>query len=312
MQENLQPYISLLEQEELVAIPTETVYGLAADATKSNAVKKIFALKKRPHFNPLIAHISDIKMAKSYGIFSATAEKLAAHFWPGPLTLIVPQGEKSCSDLVTSGLNTIGLRIPKSNITQELIRLFGKPLAAPSANVSGTLSPTHPDHVRSSFGANSPVILDDGACNIGLESTIISILDDKVTLLRQGGISQSEIEDFLGISIHVQTNADDTGKVLSPGQLLRHYAPQKPIYLNQTECPDDATFIAFGTKYLPKNAHSLLQLSADEDLSEAASLLFSSLYNADKTTSTAIYIAPIPNIDIGIAINDRINRAKNK
>lgn len=312
MLKTLSKYISLLENGDLVAIPTETVYGLAADATNDAAIHKIFALKKRPNFNPLISHISDLKMAQKYGVFSETALKLAHHFWPGPLTLIVPKGNHSCADNVTAGLNTIGLRIPSSSLTRQLIQGFGKPLAAPSANVSGTLSPTHPDHVKSSFGINAPAILDGGACSVGLESTILRVIDDKIILLRQGGIPQSDIEDFLGYKINAQTNADKNGKVLSPGQLLRHYAPKKPIYINQIDCPDTASFIAFGKTYLPQNAASLFQLSSTEDLAEAASLLFSHLYHADQASSSAIYIAPIPNKNLGIAINDRINRAKNK
>ena len=294
MLKKLNKYISLLQNGDLVAIPTETVYGLAADATNDAAVDKIFALKKRPNFNPLISHISDIKMAQKYGVFSDTALQLARHFWPGPLTLIIPKGAHACADNVTAGLDTIGLRVPSHPLTRQLIKDFGKPLAAPSANISGTLSPTHPDHVRSSFGVHAPEILDGGACSVGLESTILRVIDDNVILLRQGGIPQSDIENFLRSKIDVQINADKNGKVLSPGQLLRHYAPKKPIYIDQTNCPDTASFIAFGKTYLPQNTSSLFQLSSTEDLSEAASLLFSHLYHADQSSSCLLYTSPSP------------------
>ncbi|MEM6604108.1 MAG: L-threonylcarbamoyladenylate synthase [Pseudomonadota bacterium] len=302
----------LLKKGEIICLPTETVYGLAADATQDHAVKKIYALKGRPDFNPLISHVSSLEMAEQYGIFSPISRKICKSFWPGPLTIVVPK-QKNCkiSPIVTANLNTIALRSPDHPIISEIITRIDTPLAAPSANISGTLSPTDISHVQDAFGDNTPFIIDGGPCQIGLESTIIQVIGDNIHILRHGVITETDLKPFAN---HVFLPSKDTEKteIIAPGQLLRHYAPQKSLYFDLDNFTKDDGFLAFGTSNIPQNAKSIYQLSETQDLNEAASKLFSGLHMLDHCPIRHIFIAPIPYSGPGIAINDRLKRASYK
>ncbi len=294
----------LLGQGELVAIPTETVYGLAADATNSEAVAKIYAVKGRPSFNPLIAHCGSFDMAKKYGHFSLQAENLAKEFWPGPLTLVLPYNEKeNISPLVRAGLKTIALRIPKGPV-KEIIKALGKPLAAPSANLSGRVSPTSADHVEKQLGKKIPFILDAGSTSIGLESTIIGFDKDEPVLLRHGGIAKEVLEAYLKRPLQ-QIKKDSL--IAAPGMLASHYAPLGRVRLNALEAQGEEGALNFGMSNL--KADITLNLSVAGDLYEAAKNLFSCLAEFDEKGVKTIAIAPIPETEVGLAINDRLKRA---
>lgn len=284
----------------LVAVPTETVYGLAADALNHVAVQHIFATKGRPAHNPLICHVSSIDMAQRFVDVTETAEKLMAHFWPGPLTLVLPRRQAAgIADGVSAGLDTLAVRCPAHDAARELIGKLGRPLAAPSANPSGKLSPTTAIDVRAGLDGQIPFILDGGQTNVGLESTIIGIEADKVTLLRPGTITAEELTNVCGRSIFDREDATIT----APGQLKSHYAPNAAVRMNVVARNDDEILIGFG-----KNDGDL-NLSKSGDLAEAARNLFSILRAADKRNKGTIAIVPIPNKGIGLAINDRLQRA---
>ena len=295
---------AILREGGLVAVPTETVYGLAADATNADAVAKIFAAKGRPNFNPLISHIGNLEMAKQYGVFNETAEKLAETFWPGPLTLVVPQVE-GCGIVpaVTAGLGTIALRHP-SGVMAQLAADLGVPLAAPSANTSGTISPTMAQHVADDLGAKVDLVLDGGACVVGLESTILKIEGDTITLLREGGISREQIEQVIG---PVKLAQKDSA-VQAPGMMLAHYAPSIPVRLNAKCVMEGEALLAFGAS---KNSSPVatLNLSPTGELVEAAHNLFAMLKQLDKSGAASIAVEPIPKEGLGAAINDRLRRA---
>lgn len=298
--------IAILARGDLVAFPTETVYGLGADACNSTAVAKIYATKQRPEFNPLIAHCTDLAMAEQFGIFGPVAKKLAAHFWPGPLSLVVPlRPECAISPLVTAGLDTIALRVPAHPLAQELIAGFGGPLAAPSANRSGRLSPTQPDHVRADFGDSLP-ILDGGPTRDGVESTILACLNDRLTLLRPGAITAEQIEKTIGQKL--TASAVNNKAPIAPGMLASHYAPNAKIRLNATDINPGEALLAFGPKNIAGATHTR-NLSPTSDLVEAAANLFAHLHELDATGATAIAVMPIPETGLGIAINDRLSRA---
>lgn len=299
-----------LRDGDIVAIPTETVYGLAADATNFSAVEKIFALKKRPNFNPLISHVADLEMAMEYGQFCDLSIKLAHHFWAGPMTLIVeknPQMPANIAENVSAGLNTIGLRVPNHPVMQEVIRLLGRAIAAPSANKSGFLSTTSAQQVLASFGEDAPFIAEGKGSDVGLESTILQVKDNRVILLRQGGLTSEEIEDTLKTKIIVNDGVQNSVDVIAPGQLLKHYAPKKPLFLNKNYCPPNCGFLAFGEHNIDTNY--VYQLSLNKNLDEAAKKLFIGLFWLEKQSIDAIYVAPIPTNNIGKAINDRLYRA---
>lgn len=306
----LEDALHALSQERLVALPTETVYGLAGDATKDSVIAKIYSLKKRPSFNPLILHCSSLEMAQQYGVFSKEALILAQTYWPGPLTLIVPiHPEAKISELATCGLGTVGLRIPNHPIALELIARFEKPLAAPSANPSGYISPTEASHVAEGFvsGPDSDlaVILDGGPCRVGLESTIIDATGRILTLLRPGGLSKEELELTLHTTIHDSHSTPNAPK--SPGQLLSHYSPRAILEINVTDPSPEEVYLGFGSY---SGAHDpSLNLSLSGDLQEAASNLFRMLRNLDALGVSKIRVAPIPNEGLGIAINERLMRA---
>lgn len=294
--------LETLHSGELVGMPTETVYGLAGDATRAEVVAKIYALKNRPSFNPLIAHIASLQMARGQADFSDLALALAGAFWPGPLTLVLPVSKtNTVCDLARAGLDTQAIRWPAHMIAQQLITAYGKPLAAPSANRSGRISPTSADHVRDEFGADLGCILDGGAAVRGLESTVLAVIDNQVTLLRPGALSKEDIVKIVG---PVQNALHDNTTPRSPGMLSRHYAPNARLRLN-AEFPDpDEAYLGFG----PCPFQTVLNLSSAGDLTEAASNLYAMLRTLDESFK-AIAVAPIPETGLGEAINDRLRRA---
>jgi len=284
----------------LVAFPTETVYGLGADARSESAVRKIFDAKGRPSFNPLIVHVADIAVAKELARFSDIAEVLAAAFWPGPLTLVLPlRSGCGIAPSVTAGLETLGIRIPTHPVAQQLLKQFGGPVAAPSANPSGRLSPTDAPHVEAGLGGTVDVIIEGGAAEVGLESTIVEF-DPEPVLLRDGGVPREALKAVLGRDIPFDTGNPDQPR--SPGQLLAHYAPGQPLRLNARAPKPGETFLGFG------RVDGDLNLSPQGSLDEAAAKLFAHLHTLD-LRGAPIAVAPIPNVGIGRAINDRLRRA---
>lgn len=289
----------------VVAIPTETVYGLAADATDSRAVAGVYAAKGRPSFNPLIVHVPDRAAAERIASFDAAAGALADAFWPGPLTLVLPlRPDAGIAPLVTAGLDTIAIRVPAHRAMRALLAATGKPLAAPSANASGAISPTRAEHVLASLGGRIPLIVDDGATAAGLESTIV-MTGETMRILRPGPITGEAVAACLpGMALA----AAPAGKapVTAPGQLESHYAPGKPLRINVNSCSDDEWMIGFG------QVGGDDTLSATGDLTEAAAALFSALYRADASPKPRLAIAPVPETGLGIAINDRLRRAAHR
>ena len=295
-----------LVRGEIVAFPTETVYGLGANARDAQAVSKVFAAKDRPRFNPLIVHVPDIGAAETYAAFDDTARKLAKAFWPGPLSLVLPrQPANGIADLVTAGLDTIALRAPNHAIAQALLKATQLPIAAPSANRSGRISPTDATHVAAELGDLPAMILDGGPCARGLESTVVRVTGETPVLLRLGAVPRQEIEAVLGHSIAL---ANEGAPIASPGQLERHYAPNTPLRLDATEVEPDEALLAFGPS-APQGALTTINLSVPGDLTEAATNLFASLRALDETGASAIAVMPIPDQGLGEAINDRLRRA---
>ncbi len=294
----------LLAEGKLVAFPTETVYGLGADARSDEAVAAIFAAKGRPKFNPLIVHVESLAAAERYGVFDARAKALAARFWPGALTLVVPRAAAcDVSWLATAGLETIALRVPVHPIAQQLLTTFGGPLAAPSANRSGSVSATTARHVAESLGEVVALILDGGPTTHGLESTIVG-LDGAATLLRPGAITRADIEAVVGL---LGRGTDSENAPHSPGRLKRHYATAKPLRLNSTTVAGDEALLAFGAPLV--GSRVTLNLSARGDLVEAAAHLFAMLRKLDQEDVRGIAVMPIPSHGLGEAINDRLQRA---
>jgi L-threonylcarbamoyladenylate synthase len=276
---------------ELVAVPTETVYGLAADATNAEAVARIYEAKGRPSFNPLIVHVPDLTAAEQIGTFDGAAHRLAEQHWPGPLTLVVPLREDAAiASIVTAGLPTVGVRVPAHPAMQSLLQAVGRPLAAPSANASGSISPTRADHVLKSLGGRIPLIIDGGATPRGLESTIVAATGGPFRLLRPGPI-EADAEQVT------------SARIEAPGQLASHYAPSKPLRLNVSQADHDEFLIGFGAVNGDAN------LSSSGDLVEAAARLFDLLHQADASARPRIAVAPVPDRGLGAAINDRLRRA---
>ena len=277
-----------------VAIATETVYGLAADATNPAAVARIYEAKGRPSFNPLIVHVLDLAAAQRIGVFGAEALELAQRHWPGPLTLVLPlKPDSGIATLVTAGLSTIALRVPAHRAMQALLQVTGRPLAAPSANSSGSISPTRPEHVLKSLGGKIALIVDDGPCERGIESTIIAATGGPLRLLRPGPTS-------------IEAATSSGAIVESPGQLQSHYSPSKPLRLDAADAEPDEYLIGFGK--VAGNS----SLSASGDLIEAAARLFDLLHVADGSSKPRIAVAPVPGEGLGAAINDRLKRAAAK
>ena len=298
----------LLRQGHLVAIPTETVYGLAANAFSDQAVAKIYSLKNRPSFNPLIIHCRDLKMAQEIGIFNDYAFKLAKVFWPGPLTIVLPLSTNApVSQLATTGLKTVALRVPAHPMALKILELADIPLAAPSANPSESISPTSAFHVEKAFKNNNELsmIIDGGACDVGLESTIVDLSGENPILLRPGKITREDLRSFIGEFSDIALEA---GHPKAPGQLKRHYAPSIPLKMNMHEVNERQALLAFGPSPL-LGAKKTLNLSPTTDLIEAASNLFSMLHELDNTEFESIAVMPITQQGIGIAINDRLSRA---
>jgi len=274
-----------------VAVPTETVYGLAADATNADAVARIYEAKGRPSFNPLIVHVPDLSAAQRIGDFSEEALALARKHWPGPLTLVVPlRAESGIGSLVTAGLPSIALRVPEHPAMQALLKASGRPLAAPSANASGSISPTRAQHVLKSLGGRIPLIIDGGATERGIESTIVAATGGPLRLLRRG-------------PIEVDAEAAAGGAIEAPGQLESHYAPSKPLRLDARSAEPDEYLIGFAEVEGDAN------LSPSADLVEAAARLFDLLHEADASAKTRIAVAAVPDEALGAAINDRLRRA---
>ncbi len=306
--ENLERAAALLRSGALVAMPTETVYGLAADASNGRAVAAIYEAKGRPSFNPLIAHVADMAMAQEIAAFDPLSRKLAEHFWPGPLTLVLPLNVGApISSLATAGLKTIGLRCPKGP-AGELIRLLGRPLAAPSANSSGRISATSAEAVQVDIGDWIPLILDGGASPVGVESTIVKIENGKVRLLRPGGVSAEAIEAVTGQAVE---RADQRAAIEAPGMLASHYAPDAKVRLDAVRIMPGEALLAFGGRRGcgHENARTILNLSPTGDLAEAAANLFAYLSALDKSGAATIAVEPIPGRGLGEAINDRLMRA---
>lgn len=298
---NIDRAVQVLQSGGLVAFPTETVYGLGADATNDRAVARIFAAKGRPQFNPLISHVANADTAFVLGQFPPAARALAEKFWPGPLTIVVERSA-ACpvSLLASAGLSSIALRVPSHPVALALLEAIGKPVAAPSANRSGRTSPTTAAHVRRSLGQSVDLILDGGPAEVGLESTVVSFLDGAVTLLRPGGIARQALEEQLGTKLAKAESSTLHG----PGQLESHYAPRAALRLNVTK-PDPAEiYLGFG-----QYGHGPYNLSPAGNLVEAAANLFSMLHLADAQGFARIAVAPIPPEGLGEAINDRLIRA---
>ena len=305
--EEIERAAAILRSGGLVAMPTETVYGLAADATNDRAAARIYEAKGRPSFNPLIVHVADLAMARRFAAFSPLAERLAAKFWPGPLTLVAPRrADSGISHLVTAGLDTVGLRAPAHKVAQALLAAVGAPLAAPSANPSGTVSPTTAAHVREGLRDKVDMILDGGPCAIGIESTIVKVEGERATLLRPGGVSREAIERVIGCPLL----NPPAGAIEAPGMLASHYAPRARLRINAEAPRADEAFLAFG----PARDHPYtLNLSEKGDVLEAAANLFAHLRALDALCAakglSGIAAAPVPKTGIGEAINDRLKRA---
>lgn len=291
----------LIRAGEPVAVPTETVYGLAADATDSHAVAAIYSAKGRPSFNPLIVHVADSDMARGLAVFSPVAETLAKRFWPGPLTLVLPvRADSGLSPLVTAGLPTVALRLPAHPAMRALIRESGRPLAAPSANRSGAISPSTAAHVATSLQGRIGLVIDGGATQQGIESTIVALDPAGWRILRPGPVALEDLVAVLG-SEPAATTQD--GTIEAPGQLASHYAPGKPVRLNAQAADVDEYHIGFGA------IAGDINLSADGDLYEAAARLYACLHHGAESVQPRIAVAPVPQSGIGAAINDRLSRA---
>jgi L-threonylcarbamoyladenylate synthase len=297
----------------LVAFPTETVYGLGADAANAAAIARLYQAKGRPAFNPLIAHVGDLAAALRIARFDATAIALAEAFWPGPLTLVLPKASDcAVADLATAGLDTIAVRVPAHPVAREILRAFGGPVVAPSANLSGHVSPTTAAHVQSDLAGRIDLIVDGGAVAVGVESTIIGCFDAPV-LLRPGGLPRGEIERMLGRTLLAPPEDADseTGAPLAPGMLASHYAPRTQVRLNADRVEAGEALLAFGLDVVPgvEGAAAVMNLSARSNVDEAATRLFGYLRALDVSGARAIAVRPIPHHGLGEAINDRLRRA---
>lgn len=299
----------VLSQGGLIALPTETVYGLAADASNGTAVARIFETKGRPRFNPLICHMSSLEMAERYVKFNPMAFQLAEAFWPGPLTLVLPlKSDTAIHPLTAAGLDTLAVRVP-TGFARTLIGNYDRPLAAPSANTSGKVSPTTADHVAADLGSKVKLVLDGGPAVIGLESTIVKPAQSAVELLRPGGLAAADIEQLIGMPL--SRRADSSAAIEAPGMLRSHYAPTSRMRINAVKAdPGDAVITFAGTSLGGQDdAAMVLDLSPSGDLREAAANLFAFMMRADAATTAHICVAPIPRDGLGEAINDRLERA---
>jgi L-threonylcarbamoyladenylate synthase len=303
-----------LREGGLVAFPTETVYGLGADATNPKAIARLYQAKGRPAFNPLIATVGDLEAAKRIARFDATAIKLADAFWPGPLTLVLPKtSDCAVAELATAGLDTIAIRVPAHRVARGILRAFGGPVVAPSANLSGHVSPTTAAHVQSDLAGRIDLIVDGGPVAVGVESTIVGCFDEAV-LLRPGGLPRGDIERVLGSKLAQppgDADGDSGGRPLAPGMLASHYAPRTRVRLNACNVEPGEALLAFGPVAVSgaDAATSVMNLSARGDLDEAATNLFGYLRALDTRGAHMIAVMPVPHHGLGEAINDRLRRA---
>ena len=301
----LKPALAALASGEVVAIPTETVYGLAGDATNGTAVARIFAAKRRPRFNPLIAHVANMEMAERLVVFDDLSRRLAARFWPGPLTLVLPlRADAGVHPLATAGLETLAVRMPRG-FAHELIAAYGKPLAAPSANSSGRISATTAAHVADDLGSRIPLVVDGGQTAVGLESTILKVGNGGLHLLRPGGLAAEAITAATGLPLI----RDGAHGIQAPGMMASHYAPRAAMRLDAASIRPGEAWLGFGPEPAPAGAVASLNLSPAGDPVEAAANLFAHMQSLDRSGATAIAVAPIPPAGLGEAINDRLARA---
>jgi L-threonylcarbamoyladenylate synthase len=303
----------VLAEGSLVAFPTETVYGLGADAANAAAIARLYQAKGRPAFNPLIAHVGDLGAARQIARFDAVAIRLAQSFWPGPLTLVLPKA-RDCpvAELATAGLETVAIRVPAHAVARDILRAFGGAVVAPSANLSGHVSPTTAEHVRGDLEGRIDLIVDGGAVEVGVESTIVGIFDAPM-LLRPGGLPRADIERVLGRALNAPPeDADgDSGQPLAPGMLASHYAPRTKVRLNADRIEPGEALLAFGLGAISgiDEAAVVMNLSARGDLDEAAANLFGHLRALDSRAARTIAVMPIPDHGLGEAIHDRLRRA---
>jgi L-threonylcarbamoyladenylate synthase len=289
----------------LVAFPTETVYGLGADAANGETIARLYAAKSRPSFNPLIAHVADIDAARRVGVFTPAAEKLAAAFWPGPLTLVLAiQPDCGVADLALAGLDSVAVRVPAHPVARDLLRAFSGPVVAPSANRSGHVSPTSAAHVFADLRGRIDLIIDAGPCAVGVESTIVSFVDQPA-LLRPGGVPREAIERILDGTLAIASGAE--GAPVAPGMLTSHYAPKAALRLDADTAQPEEALLAFGP--VPASSGAMFNLSSRGDLIEAATNLFSHLRALDASGATRIAVMKVPHDGLGEAINDRLKRA---
>jgi L-threonylcarbamoyladenylate synthase len=303
----------ILAEGGLAAFPTETVYGLGADAANPAAVARLYQAKGRPAFNPLIAHVGDIAAARQIARFDASAMALAEAFWPGPLTLVLPKTpDCAVADLATAGLDTVAIRIPSHPVARQILRAFGGPVVAPSANLSGHVSPTTAAHVQSDLSGRIDLIVDGGAVDVGVESTIVGCFDEPM-LLRPGGVPRGEIERVLGRALKLPPAdaASDSAQPLAPGMLASHYAPRAKVRLHAESVEPGEALLAFGLGAISgiDAAAMVMNLSERGDLNEAATNLFGHLRALDARGARTIAVMPIPDEGLGEAINDRLRRA---
>ena len=302
-----------LAEGGLVGFPTETVYGLGADASNPLAVARLYQAKGRPAFNPLIAHVGDLQAARKIARFDAQAERLAEAFWPGPLTLVLPKAENCpVADLATAGLDTVAIRVPAHPVARDILRAFGGPVVAPSANLSGHVSPTSAAHVQSDLAGRIDLIVDGGPVEVGVESTIVGCFETPM-LLRPGGLPREAIERVLGRALAgiPLEMAGETAAPLAPGMLASHYAPRTPVRLEAISVAPGEALLAFGPRAVAGSeaATAVLNLSERGDLAEAAANLFGYLRHLDATKALGIAVMPVPDHGLGEAINDRLRRA---
>ena len=308
-QEAIRHAAEALARGDIVAFPTETVYGLGANALDARAVAKVFAAKERPRFNPLIVHVPSLAEAARYAVVNDAARKLAEAFWPGPLSLVLKKRPASgIVDLVSAGQETIALRAPAHPVAQALLAATQLPIAAPSANRSGRISPTTAAHVEAELEDRPAMILDGGPCPLGIESTVVAVLGDAPALLRPGALAREAIELVLGAPLAAAA-ANHRGA--SPGQLETHYAPSTPLRLGAVSVAPDEALLAFGGA-VPAGARATINLSPSGNFEEAAAKLFAALRDLDRSGATAIAVMPIPAHGLGEAINDRLRRAANR
>ena len=299
--QGLRSAAAILGRGGLVALPTETVYGLAGDATNDSAVAAIYQAKGRPSFNPLIVHVADASVAEGLVTVSPMAQRLADAFWPGPLTLVLPlRPDAGVSPLVTAGLTTLAVRVPEHPVAQGLLQVFGGGLAAPSANPSGRVSAVTADHVMTGLAGRIDAVLDGGPCSVGVESTIVGFDGDRAVILREGGVPAEALAEVLG---HDPDRRKEAGAITAPGQLASHYAPGGAVRIIATKAQPDEVFVGFGPMECDLN------LSETGDLAEAAANLFRHFHQLDAEGAARIAVAPVPETGLGRAINDRLRRA---